>query len=61
MCGSRERQSALDMGKSGQSPILLIILYYNGRQTQTWMTFIAALIVRLTSCVSGFVEAYMMY
>lgn len=28
-------------GKAGQSPILLIILHYNGRHPQTWMTFTA--------------------
>lgn len=54
MCGTRERQIALDIGKSGQSPILLIILYYNGRHTQTWMTIIATVIVRRTSCVPVF-------
>lgn len=63
MCGGTERQSALDMAKSGQSPILLIIQYYNGRHTKTWMTFIATLMIvrEHGSCVSVFVEACMMY
>lgn len=50
-------------GKSGQSPALLIIPHYNGRHPQTWMTFIATLMIvrERHSCVSVPVEAHMIY
>lgn len=51
-------------GKSGQSPILLIILQYNGRHPQTWMTFIATLMIvreHSSSCVFVSAEAWMIY
>lgn len=49
--------------KSGQSPILVIILRYNGRHPQTWMTFIASLMTarERSSCTFVSVEACMIY
>lgn len=40
-CWSREAECSGRRRKSGQSPILLIILQYNGPRPQMWMTFTA--------------------